>query len=331
MDVFSEIEGLSGENLGSALFRYLIFNSHEIRNSILTLLSDKSPIGPIGYTSHFACRTEYPTTHTQYGNGRIDIMIQLDDVLVGIENKFFAQFQNDQPHKYFETLKAVADSLKSINHSEIRTIFYVLCPENRKNIACDHIKGLENTVVITWEELLIKLKNITEISNPVAKIVMTEFLEYLNRHFSFIHDFERKAVHLKRAFPDYGSPLQTEMVGKLWSLFPSAGGRLSNSKTWLGYYFYTDPAINEKGWFGFVPKEELTYDRGNQAELIVATTYKPKLPSEYDTVKIKNENFIGEPGRTNAWVIKFDESWNSVEKWREKLSPFWSAVRNDIT
>jgi len=78
MDVFSEIEGLSGENLGSALLRYLIFNSHEVRDSILSLLSDNSPIGPISYTSHFSCRTEYPTTHTQYGNGRLDILIQLD-------------------------------------------------------------------------------------------------------------------------------------------------------------------------------------------------------------------------------------------------------------
>ena len=105
MDVFSEIEGLSGENLGSALFRYLIFNSYEVRDSVITLFSDRSPIGPISYTSHFACRTEYPTSHKEFGDGRLDILIQLDDVVIGIENKFFAQFQENQPKKYVQTLK----------------------------------------------------------------------------------------------------------------------------------------------------------------------------------------------------------------------------------
>ena len=75
MDIFSEIEGLSGENLGSALLRYLIFNSHEIRDSFLRLLSDNSPVGPISYSTHFACRTEYPTTHSSYGNGRLVIWL----------------------------------------------------------------------------------------------------------------------------------------------------------------------------------------------------------------------------------------------------------------
>lgn len=331
MDVFSEIEGLSGENLGSALLRYLIFNSHEVRNSILSLFSDKSPIGPISYTSHFACRTEYPTAHTQYGNGRLDILIQLDDVVIGIENKFFSQFQDHQPHKYYETLETVAGSLKSINHTEVRTILYVLCPEARKKEALEKINGLKDTIVISWEEVLAHLERIEEISNPVAKIVLSEFINYLKRHFSFVHDFERKAIHLKKSFPDYGSPLQGELIGKLWSLFPSAGGRLSNGETWLGYYFFTDPEINEKGWFGFVPKQEIEYETDNQAELIVATTYKPSLSDDFAAVKMIEANFIGSPGKTNAWVIKFDENWNNVEKWRQELLPFWSAVHDDIT
>ena len=97
------------------------------------------------------------------------------------------------------------------------------------------------------------------------------------------------------------------------------------------YYFFTDPDIDEKGWFGFVPKQEIEFESDNGAELIVVTTYKPSLSGDFVEVKLRDTNFIGAPGKTNAWVIKFDENWNNVEKWREQLSPFWSAVHNDIT
>ncbi|MCA9469503.1 MAG: PD-(D/E)XK nuclease family protein [Nitrospira sp.] len=330
MDIFTKIEGLSRENLSSALISYLMFNSREVREAILSLLSDHSPIGPFGCTSHFACRTEYPTFHSQYKDGRLDILIQLDDVVIGIENKFFASFQDGQPLKYGETLKTVASSLKSINNIEVRAILFVLCPESREIEARERIKGLEGVSIITWQDVLEKLKKITDISNLGAKFIVNEFIEYLNRQFSFVHDFERKAVHLKKAFPDYGSPLQGELVRKLWPLFPSAGRRLSNGKTWQGYYFFTDPEMKEKGWFGFVPAEEIESKAAHQAELIVASTYKPLSLDDFEPVKLKNENFIGAPDNTNAWVVKFDNSWDTMEKWREKILPFWSAVKKDV-
>lgn len=331
LDIFSEIEGLSGENLGSALFRYLIFNSQEIRDSIISLLSDKSPVGPIEYSSHFACQTEYPTTHSQYGSGRLDILIQLDDVVVGIENKFFSKFTENQPLKYLETLKMVGASLSKINHSKVRNILYVFCPASRKKEAISKIEGLENSGVISWEEVLAACKNTNNISNPITKAVQSEFIKYLERHFSFIHDFERKAIHLRKSFPEYGSPLQYELAAKLWSYLPSSGARLSNGKTWIGYYFFNDPAIQQKGWFGFVPVKEIKDKTKNNTELIIASTYKPELSDDFHEVRLKNDNFIGAPANTNSWVINFNHNWNSVEIWREKLSPFWGAIQNDIT
>ncbi len=331
MDIFSEIEGLSGENLGSALFRYLIFNSQEIRDSIISLISDKSPVGPIEYSSHFACQTEYPTTHSQYGSGRLDILIQLDDVVVGIENKFFSQFQDNQPQKYSEAIKTVADSLTRINHSEVRSILYVLCPAGRKKEALSRIEGLENSGVITWEEVLAACKNTNNISNLVTKAVQGEFIKYFECQFSFINDFERKAIHMRRSFPEYGSPLQSELVGKLWSYLPSSGARLSNGKTWIGYYFYTDPDIQQQGWFGFVRAVEIKDKTDNDAEFIIASTYKPELSDDFQEVQLKGDNFIGAPGNTNSWVINFDCNWNSVEIWREKLSPYWGAIKDDLT
>ena len=298
----------------------------------MRLLSDNSPVGPISYSTHFACRTEYPTTHPSYGNGRLDILIQLDDVVIGIENKFFAEFQDGQPQKYCPTLDSISKALGSINHTNARSILFILCPENRRDEAKRKTGEVENIAIISWEEVLKVLDKIETISNPTVEIIAREFRTYLRRHFTFIDDFDKKYVHLRRLFPDYGSPYQGELVGKLWSLFPSSGGRLSNGKTWIGYYFYTDPEIKHKGWFGFIPAEDIEdYSSSNKAELIIASTYAPDLSSEFKQVMLKDYNFIGAPKKTHYWVVEFKYGWKSIDMWREKLSPFWKAADVDAT
>ena len=131
MDIFSEFEGLRGENLASSVLRYLIFNSHEIRDAFLALLSDHSPIGPLSYSTLFACRTEYPTS-SEIEGGRLDILIQLDDVVIGIENKFFAEFQDGQPEKYCDTLETAATSLGDINHTEYQSTAICSVPKKQE-------------------------------------------------------------------------------------------------------------------------------------------------------------------------------------------------------
>jgi hypothetical protein len=333
MNIFSSIEGLAGENFGSALLSYLIFNSDEVRDAVIALLSDNAPSGPLSYNSHFACRTEYRTTHSEFGDGRLDILIQLDDVVIGIENKFYADFQSNQPIKYIESLKSIASALASINRTEVRSLLYVLCPASRGKEARQHLEKYApweiGMAVITWEEVMACMERVRDVSNPVAQIVMTEFITYLKRRFSFIHEFDRKAVHLNRAFPEFGTPLQTELVNRLWPMFPAAGGRISNGKTWLGYYFYTDPAFNQKGWFGFVPRREIASGNHREAELIVAATVAPALDGDFVPIRLSNSEFIGKVP-THAWRIDFDDRWNSVEIWRKKLAPFWTESSEDV-
>lgn len=207
----------------------------------------------------------------------------------------------------------------------------MLCPNNRKLEANEKIEGLDNSAVITWEDVLDRLRSVQNISNPTARIVRNEFSEYLKRHFNFIHDFERKSIHLKSAFPEYGSPMQRELVTKLWSLFPSAGARISIGKKWIGYYFYTDPNINQKGWFGFVPIDVIESPSENRAELIIATTYNAQFSDGLKKIELVNEHFIGAPGNTHAWVIDFKEDWNNIDQWRQILSPLWEAVKVETT
>ena len=167
MDFISRFEGLFGENLGSAVLGHLILNSQEIRDEFIGLLSDNSPVGPISYSSHFSSQTEYATSseggsdEDGRNNGRLDLLIQLDDVVIGIENKFFAGFQPDQPGKYIPTLEHVAKTLGQINRRTVRPILFILCPEDRRGEA--EVKANEHAgmvSVITWESVIRRFRSI---------------------------------------------------------------------------------------------------------------------------------------------------------------------------
>lgn len=331
MNIFSEIEGSSGERLSSALLRYLIFNSPEIRDDIIRLFSKKSPVGPLEYFSHFSCETEFPTTDDDHGNGWLDILIQLDDVVIGIENKFNAPFQEGQPKKYINTLEQIRSSLSEIRRSEVRRLLFLLCPASRIAEATSKIQNIANAAVVTWEEVLDTLKSVKAVSNPVSSVVYREFVKYLERQLVFIDSFKTKLPHFNRSFPDYGTVLQAELVKAVWPYFPRAGPRLSKGTIWVGYYFYVDAKIEEKGWYGFLPASQIQDTTGNCAEFVIASTYDPKLSEEFIPVRLTSDVFIGEPDRTKAWIIRFDDEWDKADVWRKKLEPFWSIVKPEVT
>ena len=103
-----------------------------------------------------------------------------------------------------------------------------------------------------------------------------------------------------------------------------------------GYsHFYDNPEIKQEGWFGFVPGEEITIggkQSNNKAELLIASTYAPKLSSSFRSVEFElGANWLRTSVKANFWVIEFDAEWGTVDVWREKLRPFWQAVGGDVT
>ena len=61
MNLLAELEGLSGENLTTAVLRLLLLRSQEIREEFLRLVSAHSRVGPLTVDSHFACILEHST------------------------------------------------------------------------------------------------------------------------------------------------------------------------------------------------------------------------------------------------------------------------------
>ncbi len=342
MDLFSLIEGLRGEELCTRLLHYLIFNSPEIRNAFLEVLSNNSKTGkPIEYLSHFSCDTEVYTESENREYGRIDLTIELDDTIIGIENKFFSEFQENQPYKYFRTLKNIKDKLKEIRGKDIDLLFFILCPESRKEKIIENIiKNIKDeniqVSVVTWENILEKFEKIKNMVDEKNSVIFKEFVKYVNERIVFINNFEKKIIHYRKSFPPGGSVLQNEFVHKVWDAFPYSGSRISKGKNWIGYYFYDDKGGKFwdkgcKGWFGFVPKEEIKNIVGkdnnyilHEAEFIIFSTYKPKrLSDDFIEIELTNKYFI--PGAENlaAWIVNFDKEWKNIPFWKEKLKPFF--------
>ena len=323
MNLFEEIEGLSGEMLTSGLLRLLILRSQRIRDEFVSLISSHSPIGPITSSSHFSCYTEHPTFEEESGSGRIDIVLELDDAVVGIENKLFADFQEGQPEKYLKSISEIASTLTTIRHREIRWFFVILIPRTRHSEVVKFVKGkAENITIISWEDLIPVLEKWKHELDPTSKVIVCEFFDFVRFRISFIPNFPQWVPHLRRTFEPKGTDLQRELVGRLWDFFPNGGAKLSYGDTWVGYYFSPDhPGM--KGWYGFVPASEVQGNDIRPAELIVVTSYPVNVTSpSIKAVTLVTSNFIGTGSNQYAWIIDFDKEWSSPETWSKELKAF---------
>jgi hypothetical protein len=133
MNLFTELEGLSGEGLATAGLRLLLLRSPACKEAFVRELDALSPFGPLLSNSHFSCYTEHPTHDESEGSGRLDLCIELDDVVVGIEVKLSAVFQPSQPAKYEAELKRMVGVLTELRRQEVRHFLVVLAPERRRS------------------------------------------------------------------------------------------------------------------------------------------------------------------------------------------------------
>jgi hypothetical protein len=322
MNIFSEIEGLSGENLTTAVLRLLLLRSQDIRDKFIRLISNESHVGPLTVGPHFSCFLEQTIEDEKSGrSGRLDLILETTDAVIGIENKLFAGFQEGQPHKYLSSLAKRAEGLMKLRGKKYQYLLLILAPKGRKG----EIERLIETehhqyIYVSWDDVLDALVGVQANLDPATKAMLLSFEEFLRDKISFIPQFVEWVPHLKRRFDDYGTPLQNEVVKKLWGFFPDSGPRLSYGKTSVGYYFCY--SLKEyRAWYGFVRSSAIIESRPNKAELIIVTSFPVSLvPPAFSPVTLDG-NFFGPKFKTYACVIEFDQTWASPEKWRNELEP----------
>ena len=327
MNLFSETEGLSGENLSSALLRFILMRSQDARTKFAELLTDLSGES-FAASYRFACNLEAGTKDDIHGAGRIDMLIELDDALVGVENKFNAGFQVNQPGKYLESLRKFAEvSARSGAISKNRYLLLILAPVGRKLEIEDKIRMLDKDQqklckFLSWEELLKELLEVGPTQDSKTREVIADFSTYVNKYTnqSMFNKDERWFRSLDQWRP-YGSKRQIKVVSEVREFFPEPSG-YSPGKKWRGYYF------GNKGWFGFVEKS-IIVNKSNanlndsEAVFVIVISFEPSStpnPEVFRRINMVDKRFCLAPEKA-AYALDINEM-RSREKWIAALIPF---------
>lgn len=333
MNLLREVEGLQGEKLASKVLSLLLLRSQELRNIFIDLISDESPKGPLSTRSRFACICEQRTDSEDIGSGYVDILIETDDAIVGVENKFHAPLGENQPGKYLETLREKASLLNALVGSQknIGYLLVVLLPNDRKVRVSKELDG-KGCVVLAWQDVLGAFLATSRMKNldPMTEVILRALNDFVQEKVGFMSNFARWYPHFRRSWVPTADQYQRALLGSLREVFPNPNSKIGVGTTWAGYYFATVLDRRDWGWFGFVPSKSIVdvSIRENAAELIVASTFDiPALsPSSFTNVTVPG--ILGKGVACKAWVLNFDRQWSSPDKWREELNPIWRKVES---
>lgn len=334
MNIFEQVEGMSGETMVSAVLRYLLLRSQDMRQQFIDLLSDASPAGPMDSASRFSCVLESATTDNQLGNGRLDLVLEGDDWILGIENKLQAIFQEGQPHKYQVTLHNRAVDLRGSRGTIVRSTVAVIAPLARiGEVEVQIGDNKESIFSISWEVVLARLSNCVGSCDEQTRVVFGFFQDYVNAQIGFLPKFKKKLPHLTKTIVRGGTEEQRQLLQRLWGLFPASGGRLSsgggeNSTMWVGYYFMRDESKygTDCGWFGFVNASRFGGDQVGAKFVVAVSRGDINLPEPFESVNPEDlgDHFLGAAQTVSAWTLKFDESMDSRNRWEKLLGPILS-------
>lgn len=332
MDFLSEIAGLKGENLCSAVLRLLLLRSYELRERFVAMVSDNNLLGPIVVRNTFSCTTEEPTSGDN-GSGRLDVYIELDDAVIGVENKIWAGFQSGQPQKYLDSVEQRARILSTLRSRKLRPLVVVLAPKGRETEVRRRTGQSKNFVFLSWEDVLDNFLGLAQIQSldEETRLLLRGLNEYVNLQIAFLPEWQRWLPHIRREFVERGSTWQKEIVRRVWEFFPEPAGRMGCGETWCGYYF-GGSSKELLGWYGFADASEIqenSCDDGSR--FIITTLFDVKFDDEaVERVTMRaGSNWFGIEDKNievHAWALKLHVSeiaqeFELPDRWQKLLSP----------
>jgi hypothetical protein len=350
MRLVDDIAGLRGENLASALLAHLLLRSEPVRRAVIRTISDISPVGPIIVNKHFSVFTEVSASIGQQdedgsrsndaenaangelpSQGRIDILIQTDDAVVGVENKFGADFQVGQPRKYLDLVRTKAEQLAHVWPGTFQPILVVLAPERRRDAINDVIEsqGIPNSCrFLAWQDLLksLKRKRLPDL-DAVDRFLVEELEQFVKQNIGSF-DIERLVIHLNNPWQPGGSAVVREFFGKvIWNLIDQhfreeecSEGHTKNLTTpsiglrWYGYYL-TD-SNGARPWIGFISGDQIPKIDGREALFVVGLKNQSaaeELCSSVDATLVRPRGWEGE--NLFCVAVNYGSNWTKHSKW----------------
>jgi hypothetical protein len=158
MQFLETIEGRSGEELASAVLKFLLVNSSTMRGRFVRRLAGQLPPSQVPtFRDGIICQCEYPTKDGDV-EGSLDLLIREESRMVfGVENKFWADFTDGQPRKYLPTLRQL------VRGDESACKIVLLFPNQRRADVESHVaqQGIRaDCLFVEWEDIQEDLQEI---------------------------------------------------------------------------------------------------------------------------------------------------------------------------
>lgn len=313
------VEGTKGEEFTSAILKYLFINSDEFRRLFLDRIQQHFAASSLpSFKNGVICHTEVATMS---GDGFVDLVLTGDNVVLGIENKIWAEVQPDQPKKYLPTLQKLAED-RCGNGDAFKVV--MLAPAQReKEIAkelLDQVVSPSVSILLDWQTVMKDLNTLAQDETGEVRCVAKAFHEYLAQR---INDVKINATKAKLLVGDVNPPnaFQVDFLYKVCGVFKDIGRIVGGGRTrskWYGFSFgLAGKRVDywARPWFGFCTE-------GADVDLVVQTHLEEFIPPT-DSFTASHYTKDGD-----VWLkVRFDEKDDSVPTWREKLQPLFDELR----
>ena len=322
MYFLESISGLTGEELVSAILKHLLVHSDVLRHEFLGLGEIKRQFPssrPPSFRHGVLCFLEYGTKSQTFGEGKIDILIQADNCLFGVENKLWAEIQPNQPIKYRESLEE--ESARLFGTSDAYK-FVLLFPEDRGSPNGDVEPALSsqgllgNCVLLTWEKMLSSCIEpvITSDSRDNA-VVASSLKEYIQFHLgSQVIDIP--ASNLVGRSVIVGNEFQWDLLYRLRDIFPNAS-KMGSGRLHAGFYFRFEEDEPQKwNWFGFLKEDNAP------VELVVQSYL-----ADFDASSLSHYTKTPQIRDKSQHTIDFPPETKTITEWRNLLNPVLDQLR----
>lgn len=316
MQFFEIVEGKSGEELTSAVLKFLLINSSTMRERFVERLRHKLPASRAPqFRDGIICQNEVALVDNDE-SGRIDLLIREESgMVIGLENKFWAQFTPNQPAKYWPGLVAKAGAEASCR-------IVVLVPELRKEEVEIHIRSQQLTdkcIVLFWDHLRTDLAEIMRRDRSEVAAVAFFLDEYVKKQ---VLEVQINISRPQVVGPNVtiGNDFHYELLYKLKTCLPNAE-RITPAKSWIGVHFAVDPSVSIKQWIGFL--------RTDDPLATVVFGIHTGIP-RFDPPKMASARLAKGFGNAAFVEIDFDESLKSTPAWKHRLEELLVPLKGAV-
>ena len=342
MNLLEFLEGKKGENLATGALAYLLLHSAELRTVFFDLLSDISPDGPLGESSQFGFYLE-----DALSEGRIDLIVESDSAVIGIEAKFGAQFQDGQPRKYLDGVTERANKLQEArNRGVVQRFLVVLAPESREGEIETHVSEQDpkgRCVFLGWQRVFQSFESYRQHNGLglIDTFLLNQAAAYVRKYIGDTRELARLLPHIGKRFKAHGSQAQKDLLELIWRLIPQELTKLytyGGGSKHSGWYIYPHSKIAPLAWIGFfdcgsVKPFSSGVDHIAVGSMLFVASKNPLFVKQIP----KPDRFEPCPAdwqEYTLWRVPFvsgDNAWTALDTWQGKLEPIIKTLQSIAT